>query len=55
MWKRNEVELMVGALDTKFATDYLFELAAIDELGDRQSANWNYETRFQDSNLVVHP
>jgi hypothetical protein len=55
MWKRNEVEVMVCALDTIFATDCLFELGAIDELSDGQSAYGNYETRFQDSNLVVHP
>lgn len=55
MRQRNQIESMSGAADSEFTADYLFELCAIDELGDGQAADWNNESRFQDADLVLHP
>ena len=41
--------------DAKFAANYVFQFCTVDELHDRQSADWNNETRLQNPNLIIHP
>ena len=55
MRQRNEIETVLRALSSKFATDDLFQFCAIDELGDGQSADRNDEPRPQDFDFVIHP
>jgi len=55
MRQRNQVEAMARMHDAKFAANYVFQFCTVDELHDRQSADWNNETRLQNPNLIIHP
>ena len=55
MRKRNHVESVPRALDTKFATDHFFQFPTVDELRDSQTSNRNNKTRSQNFDLMVHP
>src|SRR5260370_22171334 len=55
MRQGNQVEAMARMRKAKFAANYVFQLCAVDELYDRQSADGNNETRLQDPNLIIHP
>src|SRR5258708_24202494 len=55
MRQRNEIKALSGAMRAKLATDNLLQLCEFDKLRDRESANRNDETWFQNFDLFVHP
>lgn len=55
MRQRDEIERVSGAFDSKFAANHPFQIRAIDELSDGQSADRNDKTWAQDFDLIVHP
>jgi hypothetical protein len=55
MRQRDQIKSTLGAPYSKPATDHAFQLFAVNELRDGQTAHRNYETRFQNLDLVIHP
>jgi hypothetical protein len=55
MRKRDHVETVPCALNTKFAADHFLQFRAVDELHDSQPSNRNDETRPQNFDLIIHP
>ena len=55
MRQRDKIEDVSGAMRPRFATDHLIQFRALDKLRDRQTADGNYQTRFQDFDFLVHP
>ena len=55
MRQGNYVETVSCTCNTKFSPNYFLQFCAIDELGDRQSANGNNETGVQNSDFIIHP
>lgn len=46
---------MSGTANTKVSADHLLQGGTFNELGDRQSPDWNDKLRTQDLDLIVHP
>jgi hypothetical protein len=55
MRQRNQIEVVIRALDAKFATDHFFQFPAIDTLRDGQTSDRNYEQRLEDLDFIIHP
>jgi len=55
MRQRDQIKSTFGARYSKPATDHAFQLFAVNELRDGQTAHRDYETRFQNFDLVIHP
>jgi hypothetical protein len=55
MRKRDHVETVPCALNTKSAADHFFQLRAVDELHNSQSAYRNNQTRPQNFDFIIHP
>jgi hypothetical protein len=55
MRKRNHIETVPCALNTKFAANDFFQLRAIHELHDSQPTNWNNQARSQNFDFMIHP
>lgn len=55
MRQRNYVETVLCTCNTELPPNYFLQFCAIDELGDRQSANGNNETWAQNSDFIIHP
>jgi hypothetical protein len=51
----NQIESMSSPVDAKFPSDHLFKLRGSHKLRDGQSPNWNYETRLENFDFIVHP
>ena len=55
MRKRNHVEEVPGALNTKSAADHFLQFRAVDELHDSQPTHGNNEARPQYFDFIIHP
>jgi hypothetical protein len=51
----DKIKFVTGALNAELAPDHLFQVFAIDELANRQSAHWNDQARSENLDLVVAP
>jgi hypothetical protein len=55
MRERNHIEGVSCSPDTKSAADHFFQLRAVKELHDGQSAHRNDEARLQNFDFIIHP
>src|SRR5215211_5475572 len=55
MRQRNQIEAVARMRDAEFAANYIFQFYTVDELQDRQSADWNNETRLQNPDFIIDP